>query len=372
MPFIHPPTFLKPLRQANTLGPQYKPFASDQGTAVQPPASTEFLLAFLALTARFHPKIVAHHSPATNNRSSNPLVASEFYASAASARVKTITGEKLGVYDLETTQAILMLALHDWGMNRGAQAWAYLGNATRSAQAMGLQYERDLDDSPFSRSMPLHLDEKIPTPDSGRASFHAGSSNDAFVQGEIRRRTFWTCFILDRYLSNGKFRPQTINVKDVRIQLPASEQAFLFGEKVRTLMLGEDAVNAPPRADMQSQRRASLIGEALNGGMRRHSLSIQSNGTNGKMDDDQSKWEIGAEEGLVSRYIKILDIYAKIVKWACGGGRKYVRLFMLLAGKQLLTFPGVTPYRRGTLNRSGSLYGSLWKNFALLSLDNIC
>lgn len=300
LPFIHPPTFLKPLRQATTMGLQHS-----QGPPVQPPASTEFLLAFLALTARFHPKLVAHHSPATSNRPSSPLVASEFYASAASARIKTVTGERLGIYDIESTQALLMLALHDWGMNRGAQAWAYLGIAIRSAQVMGLQYEKDLDDLPLARSMPMVSE--------GRSSFSGGSPSDAFVKAEIRRRTFWTCFIFDRYMSNGKYRPHTLNRRDVRIQLPASEQAFLFGEQVRTLMLSEEQrESAPLRADSHSQRRPSL-----NGGMKRHTYSIGS--LNGKSEDEQSKWEIGAEEGLMSRYIRILDIYSRIAKWACGG-----------------------------------------------------
>lgn len=327
LPFIHPPTFLKPLRQANALGPLYKPGTAEQSSPVQPPASTEFLLAFLALTARFHPKLIAHHSPANSNRPSNPLIASEYYASAASARMKSVSGEKLGLYDLETTQAILMLVLHDWGMNRGAQAWAYLGVAIRSAQAMGLQYEADLDSSPFSRLVPVNNEGKKSSPASGRDSFHSGSSNDAFIQTEIRRRTFWACFILDRYLSNGKYRPQSLSAKSTQIQLPASEQAFLFGEPVRTLRLGEMPADSPSlRSDVQPQRRASLIGEALNGAMKRHSSF--SNGLNGQVEEEHNKWEVGVEEGLVSRYIKILDIYGKVVDWACCGGRKYAYRFL--------------------------------------------
>ena len=318
LPFIHPPTFLKPLRQANILGPQYTAPSSEQASAVRPPASTEFLLAFLALTARFHPKIVAHHSPPTAGHLSNPLVGSEFYASAASARIKAINGEKLGIYDLETIQAILMLSLHDWGMNRGAQAWACLGTAIRSAQALGLHYESDHDNLTSARTIPVMTEERPSMPVSGRDSAHAGSSNDAFVQAEIRRRTFWTCFIMDRYLSDGKYRPSAINMKDIRIQLPASEQAFLFGAKVRTLMLGEDADT--PRVEVQLQRRASLIGEVLNGGVKRTSFSA--NGLGGLAEEEQCKVEVGAEEGLVSRYIRILDVYSRVVKWSCGGGLK--------------------------------------------------
>lgn len=320
LPFIHPPTFLKPLRQASSHG--LNPFTVEQPTSVHPPASTEFLLAFLALTARFHSKLIAYHSPHSASRPSNPMVASEFYASAASTQVRTINGARFGTYDLETTQAMLMLAMHEWGMDRGAQAWVYLGLAIRSTQAMGLHYEQDLDDSPFARCVPIQTTGRLSIADSGRGSVNAAShSNDAFIQAEIRRRTFWTCFILDRYLSNGKYRPQALAVGDMRIQLPASEQAFLFGDKVRTPMLGGDRADAP-RADLvQSQRRASLVGEQLNGNSHRHSFA--SNGVNGAMDDEQGKWEIGPEEGLGSRYIKIVDIYGRVVKWACGGGRKY-------------------------------------------------
>lgn len=122
LPFLHPPTFLRPLRQAAPL-PQSIDFATSPSTSAPksptPPHSSTFLLAFLALTARFHPQLVAHHSPATPSRPSNPIVASDYYASACRCLLAGSLGGGLGSLDIERTQACLMLCLHDWGMCRG-------------------------------------------------------------------------------------------------------------------------------------------------------------------------------------------------------------------------------------------------------------
>lgn len=320
LPFIHPPSFLKPLRQASSQAqaPQYRPYTNIPAPPVQPPAPTEFLLAFLALTSRFHPVLVAHHSPRNANRPSDPLIAAEFYASAASAQLNNVTTDRLGLYDISTIHAMLMLALHEWGMNRGPKAWGHLGIVIRSAQAMGLHYEEDLDDQPLARSLPSRANDQQSSIDPGNTSPDVSCQNDAFVKQEIRRRTLWACFILDRYFSNGKFRPQALNAKDLRIQLPAGEHAFLFGEKVRTLLLSEEN---PSRSEVQSQRRASLATDPSNPAHKRSSIHDSATGRSSPQ-DPEGRWEIGPDEGLISRYIKALDIHGKVMRWACGGGRK--------------------------------------------------
>jgi hypothetical protein len=322
LPFIHPPTFLKPLRQASsqTQASQYRPYTTIPAPVVQPPASTEFLLAFLALTSRFHPVLVARHSPRRISRQSDPLVAAEFYATAASTQLNALAGDRLGLQDLSTIHAMLMLALHEWGMNRGPKAWGYLGIVIRSAQAMGLHYEEELDDQPLSYSLPSRASDQTGPSESGNVSPDSASGrNDAFVQQEVRRRTLWACFILDRYFSNGKFRPQALNAKDLRIQLPASEHAFLFGEKVCTLLLSEDNNS---RAEIQSQRRASLATDPTNPAHKRPSYTEGTNGTCSPQNPEQGRWEVGPDEGLLSRYIKVLDIHGRVMRWTCGGGRK--------------------------------------------------
>ncbi|OCK85967.1 hypothetical protein K432DRAFT_202969 [Lepidopterella palustris CBS 459.81] len=299
-----------------------------------PPAQPVLLLAFLALTARFHPLLVAHHSPATSSRQSNPLVASEYYAAAAKSRLAGQFGDSLGLPNLERTQALLMLGLHDWGMCQGAKAWVSVGVAIRSAQVLGLQFEQELDDMPLARSYALNAEaHHLGVNPDHRESRSMFSKGDAFIEQEIRRRTFWSCFIMDRYLSSGKYRPSMLNVQDLRIQLPGSERAFLFGEKVRTLLLGEELDGVAGRAEVQSQRQASvMLGTRSGDRERSHENGDRASGLYGnhgdnrmRDDEENGRWEVGADEGVLSRFIKALDLYGSIVKWSCAGGRRRER-----------------------------------------------
>ncbi|SMR58755.1 unnamed protein product [Zymoseptoria tritici ST99CH_1E4] len=319
LPFLHPPTFLKPLRSAHQ---QSMHPSSGEPTSPRPPASTEFLMAFLALTARFHPKLVAHHSPPTSTRPSNPLIASEYYAAAANERVANLWMDNKG-HDIERTQAILMLGLHEWGMCRGAKAWLAIGTAIRAAQAMGLQYELDLDDEPMSRSLALNGEaERMGVYSNRKGSSSESMGEDAFIRQEIRRRTFWSCYIMDRYLSSGKYRPQMLHARELRIQLPASERSFLFAEKVRTLMLGEEdkTTAGTGRAEVQHHRQQSVMrGRSTPEPSAASSPQKQSQQ---ETEEEKGRLETGADEGLVSRYVKILEIYGKVIKWSCSGGRR--------------------------------------------------
>ena len=47
---------------------------------------------------------------------------------------------------------------------------------------------------------------------------------------EIRRRTLWTCFIMDRLVSFVCSRPQTLRTSKLCVQLPCAEGPFIFGE----------------------------------------------------------------------------------------------------------------------------------------------
>ncbi|KAK7535935.1 fungal-specific transcription factor domain-containing protein [Phyllosticta citribraziliensis] len=307
LPFLHPPTFLKSLRQSSLQGAT-PPGFGESNSASLPALSPPLLLAFLALTARFYPQLVAHHSPSSAKQ--NPLVAAEYYASACRANLDR---KDEGSPDLQRVQALLMLGLHEWGMCRGSKAWIAVGTAIRSAQLLGLQYDTELDDM-------------LPARSSGPGQFNrdtmSGSKADAFIEQETKRRTFWSCFILDRFLSSGKYRPQMLNVSDLRIQLPCSERAFLFGEKVKTLMLGEEAQDVASRVQLQTQRKASTILGSKHGSPNGGTPVSSDRSAFGKDEDEDSRWEVGGDEGILSRYIKILDLYGRIVKWSCSGGRR--------------------------------------------------
>ena len=339
-PFLHAGTFKKPLHNAKSQSLAYSTLDAAPAV-VRPPFSQEFLLSFLALTARFHPKLVAHHSPPVQGRASNPLLASEYYAEAVNERlIPFALGQRKET--IETVQSYLMLGLHEWGMCRGWHAWQLVGRAIRAAQALGLQYDADLDDEPLSLSVPPHnaierpddddddddvddldllaaeSDRKrrgpstTPVAPATKTTLSPNEDSELFLQQEIRRRTFWSCFILDRYLSSGKLRPQSFKVSDIRVQLPASERKFAFTDRVRTLMLGEAERDgaAPSRRSLAAAPAPSLRGPSPPRGLSRLDAA-----------DRNAEIEKGEYEGVGSRYVKITELYGKVLSWACAGGR---------------------------------------------------
>ncbi|KAB2574991.1 hypothetical protein BFW01_g12016 [Lasiodiplodia theobromae] len=323
LPFLHPPTFLKPLRQSS-LQSSNSGFG-DPASGPLPALSPLLLLAFLALTSRFHPQLVAYHSTSTSKQ--NPQIAAEYYASACRNRIASMYGGDPGVPDLQRIQAMLMLGLHEWGSCQGSKAWVTVGIAIRGAQLLGLQFEADLDDMPLARSTAMVEEARHLGVNVNQREYGLSSKGDAFIEQETRRRTFWSCFIMDRYLSSGKYRPQMLNIQDLRIQLPCSERAFLFGEKVKTLMLGEEIHDVAGRAHIQHQRKASVMlgskSGSPNGGTPVSSDRSPVTGTGlGREDEEDGRWEVGSDEGILSRFIKVLDLYGRIVKWSCSGGRR--------------------------------------------------
>lgn len=331
MPFLHPPMFLKPLRQASVIQPPNKEFGqTPPDSNVLPPYSPMLLLAFLALTARYHPQLVAHHSPPSASRPSNPRIASEYYAAAAKSRLAGNLGDGLGTPEIERVQSLMMLALFDWSNCQGAKAWVSIGVALRYAQILGLQYEADLDDQPLALNHSMQEEAHQLGVKANGKIWESGEKGDAFIDLEVRRRTFWSCFVMDRYMSSGKFRPQMINARDVRIQLPSSERTFLFGERVRTLLLSDGLDDVEGRAEVETQRRYSEAPHHLNGDKRTSPPSRGSptfskiNHEADEHDAEKGRWEVGPDEGITSRFVKVLDLYGKLIKWSCRGGRRYV------------------------------------------------
>ncbi|KAF2279118.1 uncharacterized protein EI97DRAFT_394093 [Westerdykella ornata] len=106
-------------------------------------------------------------------------------------------------------QALLMLTGHDWGAGNGQRAWIYLGIAIRLVQTMDLCQE------------PKWPVNRPPT-------------REEFIDAEVRRRTAWTCFLMDSLLSGGKGRKRSLAAEDMAIQLPCERDAFIFGTPVIT------------------------------------------------------------------------------------------------------------------------------------------
>ncbi|PWY82147.1 hypothetical protein BO70DRAFT_387247 [Aspergillus heteromorphus CBS 117.55] len=339
LPFLHPASFIGQTRQlaSNPSHPSTIPESSRE-PAQSPPAGKPdpnplIPLGVLALTARFHPQLVTHHSPSSPGNPSNPLVASEFYATALRSRLAGVDGAGLAVTDLTRVQAWLMLALHEWGMCRGKSAWLYVGMAVRLAQAIGLPFELENEMAYRDPRSPVLRTEADPFGMSRRQVEPREQTSDDIIAQETKRRTFWACFILDRCLSSGKYRPRMIRVKELGIQLP-SDNAFAFGERVRTSRLSEPLVRRPQSFGAQGvqipsirQSLGALGDERMpsNGAPDTKAWSPVSRRKDSS-EDEVDRWEVGAEESVLSRVIRVIRIWGSIAKWSCAGGRRTEQL----------------------------------------------
>lgn len=360
LPFLHPASFMNQIRQltnaassssahpsstttaavaapgapASSLNPDHSRDAALSPPATRPEPNPLIPLGVLALTARFHPQLVAFHSPSSPGNPSNPLAASEFYATALRSRLAGIDGASLAVPDLTRVQALLILALHEWGMCRGKSAWLYVGMAIRLSQAMGLPFE--LENDVVAREGPRSPALKAEAELFGVARRPAEpkeQTSDDIIAQETKRRTFWACFLLDRCLSSGKYRPRMIRVKELGIQLP-SDNAFAFGERVRTSRLSEPVVRRPQSFGAQGVQipsiRQSLGGfnddKLPNNGPQDAKSWSPISRRKDSSEDEIDRWEVGAEESVLSRVIRVIRIWGSIAKWSCAGGRRYVDL----------------------------------------------
>ncbi|KAK3996782.1 fungal-specific transcription factor domain-containing protein [Cladorrhinum sp. PSN332] len=185
------------------------------------------LLGILALTARFSPKLVAYAtaprkpssaSTITTPSSEDAAMASAYYANVLTKALGGLK-EAMTTASVERVQAFLMLGLYEWSQVSpkvgGMAAWMYIGNAIRMAMALGLN---NGDKDPHKLFRPRTA--ATPAPSSSLAQ------SQKVTAKEVRRRTMFSCFILDRLLGCGKDRVLTIRSEELRIQLPCDERDF--------------------------------------------------------------------------------------------------------------------------------------------------
>jgi hypothetical protein len=93
------------------------------------------------------------------------------------------------------------MGLHEFGTCQGGRSWSFGGQAIRMAYA--LQLHRDVEHDPENKTTPL-----------------------SFIDREIRRRTMWACFLMDRFNSSGTERPNFMKEENIKIPLPIKEKYF--------------------------------------------------------------------------------------------------------------------------------------------------
>jgi hypothetical protein len=170
---LHKPSFMRKLAQGSV-----------------PPV---LALAVCAISARFsnHPSV----------RTEPAFLRGETWASAA----RDIALRRYDTPNITILIVYLILGLHEFGTCQGGRSWMFGGMAQRMAYA--LQLHMDLDHDPKSR---------------------AQSETNAltFTDREIRRRTMWSCFLMDRFNSSGTDRPIFVGEQYIRAQLPVKESYY--------------------------------------------------------------------------------------------------------------------------------------------------
>jgi hypothetical protein len=155
-----------------------------------PPVLT---LAVCAMSARF-----SSH-PAINTEPS--FLRGEQWAKPA----RDIALKRYDEPNITILNVLLILGLHEFGTCQGGRSWMLGGMAMRMAHA--LQLHREMDRDPLGRKKDK-------------------SSELTCTDREIRRRTMWACFLMDRFISSGTERPMMVHEDNIEVQLPIKDTNF--------------------------------------------------------------------------------------------------------------------------------------------------
>ncbi|CAG8454430.1 1994_t:CDS:2 [Dentiscutata erythropus] len=164
------------------------------------------ILAMCAVSSRYseHPNI----------KRDPPYLSGEPYAHQASKHVL----EALDSPCIEAVQAFILLGLYSYGSSHGARTYMYIGMAVRMAHSLGLHKLDDI----TPNSPP---DQKV--------------SEEVFIAKETKRRTFWSCFMFDRFSACALGRPLLMQEEDCDVRLPCIESVWALESPYSSPVINE-------------------------------------------------------------------------------------------------------------------------------------
>ncbi|KAF2006140.1 hypothetical protein P154DRAFT_603489 [Amniculicola lignicola CBS 123094] len=183
------------------------------------------VLAICAISARFstHPQL----------RSEPAFLRGDNWAITA----REIALKRYDAPNITILIVYLLLGLHEFGTCQGGRSWMFGGMAQRMAYALQLHKELEYD------------------PNVQEADRKPLSATDR----EIRRRTMWSCFLMDRFNSSGTDRPLFVNEQYIEVQLPVKEHLYLHEIQAPTENLEGNVPNpVPPDSGQLSDARENM------------------------------------------------------------------------------------------------------------------
>ncbi|KAH7258378.1 hypothetical protein B0J15DRAFT_512321 [Fusarium solani] len=187
--------------------------------------------------------------PRTIQHKPDPIAASEFFANALTTALGPLR-KAMTVVTVERVQAFLMLGLFEWSQRHAfsnSSAWMYVGVAIRMAKLLK-----------------LGLDDHIMKIREARVTVAHESrtrSSEIGIIRESRRRTMYSCLVLDRMMACGSERTMSIPLESIGIQLPCSEMAFDLALDVYTgyLRCPEESISRKVNDDSTLSRFVQLV-----------------------------------------------------------------------------------------------------------------
>ncbi|KAL1601494.1 hypothetical protein SLS60_006409 [Paraconiothyrium brasiliense] len=201
-PLLHKPSFMRRLAKGDV-----------------PPV---LILAICAISARFstHPQL----------RSEPCFLRGDSWAEKA----RDIALKRFDAPNITILIVYLLLGLHEFGTCQGGRSWMFGGMAQRMAYALQLHKELEYDPSVAEADRkPLSLTDR-----------------------EIRRRTMWSCFLMDRFNSSGTDRPLFVHEQYIEVQLPVKEHLYVHEIQAPTENLDGNVPNpvAPDSGQLSDPR----------------------------------------------------------------------------------------------------------------------
>ncbi|OAL01971.1 hypothetical protein IQ06DRAFT_292740 [Phaeosphaeriaceae sp. SRC1lsM3a] len=204
-PLLHKPSFMRKL-----------------ATGKVPPV---LILAMCAISARFstHPQL----------RTEPCFLRGDTWGE----RAREIALKRYDAPNITILIVYLLLGLHEFGTCQGGRSWMFGGMAQRMAYALQLHKENEYD------------------PLVNEADRKPLSATDR----EIRRRTMWSCFLMDRFNSSGTDRPLFVHEQYIEVQLPVKEHLYLHEIHAPTENLEGNVPNpVPPDSGQLSNPRDNM------------------------------------------------------------------------------------------------------------------
>ncbi|KAK4565814.1 hypothetical protein LTR86_003663 [Recurvomyces mirabilis] len=149
---------------------------------------------------------------------------------------KGAVAQKIGTFNLAVVHARLLLSLYHAARGSDGMAWDYAGSAIRTCLSSTLGYQTE--------EACLYRDQ-----DQHRIEFGLAPNQLA----ECRRRTFWSCFLLDRFAYGSTC---TISTADIFVRLPCTDGDYDRGLASNAPHFNNGIID-PQKAQLQPQSPVS-------------------------------------------------------------------------------------------------------------------